>query len=324
MKKSTTITAAHANQETDAGEASDDVVTVSDVFGAGEDAHRIVRVGACTFKAPPLAKARVRLKVRDVDLAQRLVYKRPEKIRDLIRRLISEGKLNDVEVFTPAGKTSGGRPAREYWLTEAQALKVVAKSETAKADALLDEVIRVFMLAVDGLLPQAIDPKLIAEHTAPLHEALSRKDALLVARDRDLDIVRAENRTLREQQTNGTITAMAADWIREQITVVAPMMAMLGWCPRKQTVRAARRVLQNGIAQAAGWGHERGQEIADMPTTGYPHARAYLKAKRESAEAEIAKRARDTKAAADAIMLARQGTLFAEPGANQNAGRAVS
>lgn len=166
--------------------------------------------------------------------------------------------------------------------------------------------------------------RLLSEQTEANKALLGQQHALIVAQSRDLDIVRAENRTLREQQTNGTITGMAADWIREQITVVAPMMAMLGWCPRKQTVRAARRVLQNGIAQAAGWGHERGQEIADMPTTGYPHARAYLKAKRESAEAEIAKRARDTKAAADAIMLARQGSLFAEPGANQNAGRAVS
>jgi hypothetical protein len=32
----------------------------------------------------------------------------------------------------------------ECWLTEAQALKVVAKSETARADAILDEVIRAF------------------------------------------------------------------------------------------------------------------------------------------------------------------------------------
>ncbi len=324
MKKPTTSTAAHANQQPDTGEADGDVVTVSDVFGTGADAHRIVRVGACTFKAPPLAKARVRLKVRDVDLAHRLVYRRPEKIRDLIRRLISDGKLNDVEVFTTAGKTSGGRPAREYWLTEAQALKVVAKSETAKADALLDEVIRVFMLAVDGLLPQALDPKLIAEHTAPLREALGHQHALIVAQSRDLDIVRAENRTLREQQTNGTIPGMAADWIREQIAVIAPMMAMLGWCPRKQTVRAARRVLQNGIAQAAGWGHERGQELSDMPIAGYPHARAYLKAKRESAEAEIGRRKHEAEAAANAIMLARQGNLFGEQGANSNAGRVAS
>ncbi len=41
-----------------------------------------------------------------------------------------EGKLNTFEVITTAGKTSavGGRAGTEYWLTEAQALKVVAKS----------------------------------------------------------------------------------------------------------------------------------------------------------------------------------------------------
>jgi hypothetical protein len=43
----------------------------------------------------------------------------------------------------------------EYWLTEAQALKVVSKSETDKADALLDEVIAVYMAVRRGMVPRA-------------------------------------------------------------------------------------------------------------------------------------------------------------------------
>lgn len=310
MRKSTTITPAHANQE------SRDVVTVSAVVGAGDDAHRLARVGEWTLVVPADDVTAERPRIRDVDLGERLGYTRAKDIRLLAREHEKAGNVNPFHVRAAVARTGAvARHEDEMWFTEEDALWLVSQSKTPKAIALTKEMIRVYAM---------VRRHLLGEYVGPLREALSRKDALLVARDRDLDIVRAENRTLREQQTNGTITGMAADWIREQIAVVAPMMAMLGWCPRKQTVRAARRVLQNGIAQAAGWGHERGQEIADMPTTGYPHARAYLKAKRESAEAEIAKRARDTKAAADAIMLARQGSLFAEPGANQNAGRAVS
>jgi hypothetical protein len=94
-------------------------------------------------------------RVRDLELAEHLEYERPRKVRDLIARLISEGKFNGSEVCTTVGQTSaaGGRPSTEYWLTEAQALKISAKSETPKADAILDELIRVFLLLRDGALP---------------------------------------------------------------------------------------------------------------------------------------------------------------------------
>lgn len=52
------------------------------------------------------------------------------------------------------GQTSvkGGRPATEYWLTLESALFIVTKSETPKALALTKEMIRVFILAKQGLL----------------------------------------------------------------------------------------------------------------------------------------------------------------------------
>lgn len=90
-------------------------------------------------------------RIRDLDLAQRLGYKRPHDIRELIGRLLKDGKLNDSEVLRTVRKTQGGgRPGQEFWLTRPQALKVAAKSETEPADALLDEMIRVFELVIDG------------------------------------------------------------------------------------------------------------------------------------------------------------------------------
>lgn len=120
-------------------------------------------------------------RVRDIELAEHLGYERPRKMRDLIARLISDGKLNSFEVCTTVGQTTeaGGRPSKEYWLTEAQALKVVAKSETAKADAILDELIRVFLMLRDGHRVQA--PHSLASEAVIRHNGVV--DLLLKARD---------------------------------------------------------------------------------------------------------------------------------------------
>ncbi|MDC0677158.1 hypothetical protein [Sorangium atrum] len=87
--------------------------------------------------------------VRDVDLADRLEYERPRKIRELIERHREAGNLNDSEVRPTVGRTSpqGGRPGTEYWLTEAAALFIVTKSETPTAIAITRELIAVYMAA---------------------------------------------------------------------------------------------------------------------------------------------------------------------------------
>jgi hypothetical protein len=95
-------------------------------------------------------------RIRDLDLAERLGYANPHDVRKLIRRMIAGGSLSDVAVFATTAKTSGGRPGSDFWLTEAQALKVAAKSETEPADALLNEMIRVYMLARRGALPGSV------------------------------------------------------------------------------------------------------------------------------------------------------------------------
>lgn len=87
-------------------------------------------------------------RVRDIDLGERLGYERPRVIRDLIERLINDKKMNDVHHCRTVRRWPGqvaAVPVTEYWLTEKQALKVVAKSETEIADAILDEVIDVFL-----------------------------------------------------------------------------------------------------------------------------------------------------------------------------------
>lgn len=108
--------------------------------------------------------------VKDTDLAERLGFERPRAIRQLIERMVKNGNFG---VATPHGnleKTSQFSPVESivYELNEKQALKVISKSETKKADEIMDEVIDVFLAFRHGklqpqLTPQNFTMKAIAE-----------------------------------------------------------------------------------------------------------------------------------------------------------------
>ena len=103
-------------------------------------------------------------RILDEELGARLGFSRPAAIRDLIKRLVRDKKLSDIRCVRTARMQSTGlgrirsRLVDEHWLTEAQALKVIAKSETAIADAILDDVIAVFIAVRRGQLatPQQV------------------------------------------------------------------------------------------------------------------------------------------------------------------------
>lgn len=124
-------------------------------------------------------------RIRDLDLAEKLGYDRPRKIRDLITRLVKAGKLNDVsmrpavERIAKTGAVGGieEREVNEYWLTEAQALKVSARSETDVADALLDQMIAVFTAFTRGLLPPGDYTHVVDRLEAPVARAVRAIDA---------------------------------------------------------------------------------------------------------------------------------------------------
>ena len=100
--------------------------------------------------------------IQDLELASRLGYERPRTIRDLIKRMVKEGKLNEINICRVAKQTPGepGRPAEEFWLSEFACLKVTTKSETANADEITNEVIQVFIDAKNGTRPASrrVDP----------------------------------------------------------------------------------------------------------------------------------------------------------------------
>lgn len=158
----TTDKNSRTNRPADATSSAEPVF-VSEVIGDGELAHREVRVGDWTLTVPG-AEGMEPL-ILDEDLGERLGFDRPRKVRDLVRRHRAEGNVAPIEVCPTVGQT-GGRPTTKFYLTEADALFIVTRSETPRAVALTREMIGVYMAARRGLLPRpspAVPPRLAAE-----------------------------------------------------------------------------------------------------------------------------------------------------------------
>jgi hypothetical protein len=276
----------------------DDVPTVSEVIGEGEEAHRIVRVGAWEFVA---SAADSEPRIRDLDLAVRLEFGRPRDIRRLIRSLEAAGKLNDLhhrDGASRTGKQVAARPEKEYWLTEAQALKVVAKSETAVADALLDEVIRVFVLARKGLLPQqapAVNPY-GAEMVAVVGEVARSMIAEMVGP------MRVELAALRETMIalpQGVITDMQGDRIDGKMEYVAMAMVALG---EATTKKSAMGIVREDLKSAIAWGFK-GSQMRRMPAAKFLNAETALEVMRKNVERRLKNKRKK-------VASKKQGDLF--------------
>ncbi|ONG57326.1 hypothetical protein BKE38_04020 [Pseudoroseomonas deserti] len=109
-------------------------------------------LGAADISAPTQAKTAIELavvsrdgelRILDTDLAARLGFERPRKIRELIaphRRALSQlGELATADVVV--GK---GQRATAYYLNKRQAIFLTAKSETVEATAITLEIIERF------------------------------------------------------------------------------------------------------------------------------------------------------------------------------------
>ena len=112
-------------------------------------------------------------RVRDLDAAVRLGFKQPRQIRELIERVWPE------ESRRPRSRTvterRRGRPTvREYWLTEAELLKLVTRSRTPIAEAITDAMIATYMAVRQKLLvpADATTPALAAPPPESLAQAI--------------------------------------------------------------------------------------------------------------------------------------------------------
>lgn len=104
-------------------------------------------------------------RIRDLDLAERLGFERPVKIRDIIKR--NGAKLLKFGVLPTVGKTSGelgGRPTEEFYLNKKQSIFIAMKSETEKAFEVQEDIIHVYDAYLTGTvsttLPMVRDLKI--------------------------------------------------------------------------------------------------------------------------------------------------------------------
>lgn len=104
-------------------------------------------------------------RARDLDIADRLGFERPRKIRELIERNLEELQRYGLTPHRGAPIVSGkGRVSdvQEYWLNEPQALLIAMRSDAELAPAVREMLIRVFMAWRHGRGAPAFDEAKIA------------------------------------------------------------------------------------------------------------------------------------------------------------------
>lgn len=116
----------------------------------------LVHDGAPTLSPKNLRQKEGEPRLRDLDIAEHLGFTQARDIRKIIER--NRDELSSYgEVCATASQTSqaGGRPGREFWLNEGQALVICALSRTPQAAAVRRQIIEVFMAWRRGQLPPA-------------------------------------------------------------------------------------------------------------------------------------------------------------------------
>lgn len=94
-------------------------------------------------------------RVRDLEIAERAGMKDPHKVRTRIEQNWDElAAHGEIRVSARRAETSGGRPGVEYWLTEDQAVALVALLRTPQARALRVALVKLFGALRRGELVQ--------------------------------------------------------------------------------------------------------------------------------------------------------------------------
>lgn len=94
-------------------------------------------------------------RARDIDLAERLGFKRARDIRKLIERNMSE--LSAFGTCATVAQVVRGNPVTEYWLNEEQSLLTAVLSDAERAPAVRHMLIKVFVAWRRGNLTGTVD-----------------------------------------------------------------------------------------------------------------------------------------------------------------------
>lgn len=169
-----------------------------------------------------------------------LGYARPRKAKELALQLKKDGILNDSEVCPLRGQTTsaGGRPAREVWLSRGGALKLAAKSETPRANALLNLIVAVFEAVID---------KRVAVNDERVMAAVSELRSLATGLARQVETQAQEIRQLRASYAND-VGEVSAEWVEQNVRTPLHRIARIeAGCDDVTAVRRARRSVENRV-----------------------------------------------------------------------------
>lgn len=199
-------------------------------------------------------------------------YAHPADARKLATRLRKSGVLNDSEVFATVAETSraGGRPARELWLTREGALKFAARSDTPRAIALLDLIVRVFVAVMDGTRRPSNDnaKPISTEEVQALRDEIARLRA--------------------------SANSNAYPWGSEaRVNLLRAMCSTLAgvWCrlDPNATPAAERSRVQMKMRSAIGYAPGRGHSLQMLTTDEFERAVRWLHSELEDAARRLPK-----------------------------------
>ncbi|MBV5309354.1 hypothetical protein [Chromatium okenii] len=130
------------------------------------------------------------LRIRDIDLAERLGFADPRMIRKLIKS--NKEKLNGFSILYAVEiiHNGAGRPATEYYLDRQQSLFICMKSETDNAFDVQVDIIRVYDAHLSGKLqPTTITDPIIAALVHGLMEidGIKQQQVVIVRKTEQLE-----------------------------------------------------------------------------------------------------------------------------------------
>lgn len=93
-------------------------------------------------------------RIRDLDLAERLGFERPRKIRDMIKR--NEARLLKFGGCPTVGRVVEGNQTDEFYLNKKQSIFIAMKSETEKAFEVQEDIIHVYDAYLTGTVSTSL------------------------------------------------------------------------------------------------------------------------------------------------------------------------
>lgn len=170
-------------------------------------------------------------RIAALTLGELLGYERPRKLRDLVRRYEESGDLEQVYRRPTVGRYESRpgiwqeRDVDEFWLTEEQALFVIAKSDTAVANEVTRRVIRAFLAlrrgAVDGSAEVA---KALMQVSATQATIVSKLETISVSTSTRFGAVENEVASIKSDFTTvrGDVNGLRSDVasVKEDVTII--------------------------------------------------------------------------------------------------------